>query len=88
MESWESYHGRSDSTGAYSHGGIRYSYTPVTAPCGEGNSPISTDIDDSEGVDEHHEDPAYDLDDPDGDPPLTPDKSNKVKSYRCVTVFN
>ena len=65
MESWESYYCHSDPTGAYSHGDIRYSRRPETRgpPRGEDISSLSEDVD--EGVDEHDEEPLYDLDDPD-----------------------
>ena len=73
MESWESYHGHSDPAGVYSHGGIRYSYTAVSAPRGHESS------DDSDGVDEHQ----GDLDDPDydGEPGSPPSdaRDNEVK---------
>ena len=51
MESWELYYRHSDSTGAYSHGGIRYSHTgpfgsPPETPRGksEGEPPKSPDL--------------------------------------------
>ena len=90
MESWESYHRHSDPTGAYSHGGVRYSYTSVSVPRGHESS------DDSEGVnDEHRDDPVLvdDLDDPDydGDPGSPPSgvRDSKVKTTsdaRCHWV--
>ena len=78
MESWESYYGHSDPTGAYSHGGIRYSHRPETRGPPRGEDISSEDVD--EGVDEHDEEPPYDLDDPDQDPSGLPaDGDRKVK---------
>ena len=49
----ESYHGHSDPSGTYSHGGVRFRYTSVSALHGRESS------DDSEGVEEHHDDPVH-----------------------------
>ena len=84
VESSESYHGHSDPSGTYSHGGICFQVhfcvsTSVSALHGLESS------DDSQGVEEHHDDPVHvcDLDVPDYDgypeSPPSGAKDNKVK---------